>query len=141
MFNRIGNRMIASALVLAAGVFGSAAHAATMGSVQGSVLVNKGAGYGPAKGSSELKPGDTVMAKAGGSAQISYDDGCVVEVKVGQVVTVAQESPCKPTGAAGLAPTPGVGVGLAVAGVAGVAVVAGVAISQNRNNDRRPASP
>lgn len=140
MLDRVDIRMIASAVVLASGFFASAAQAATLGSVQGSVLVNKGAGYSPAKGSSDLKPGDTVMAKAGGSAQISYDDGCVVQVKVGQVVTVSQDSPCKPTGAAGGAAVPGVGTGLAVA--AGVAVVAGVAISQaNRSSSKRSASP
>ena len=138
MFNRAGISAVASIVGLTAGLWCGAAQAATLGSVQGPVLVNTGAGYGPAKGSSELKPGDTVMAKAGGSAQISYDDGCVVEVNVGSVVTVSKESPCKPTGALGAAPVPGVGLA-----IAGVAVAAGVVVisQNNRDNSRSPASP
>lgn len=38
--------------------------------------------------------GDSVMVRPGGSAQVIYDDGCTVDIKPGDIHTIAQLSPC-----------------------------------------------
>ena len=70
------------------------AFAATLGGVQGVVMVNRGNGYQTVTGPTQLNPGDVVVVNPGGSAQISYGDGCNVPVEVGAVVTVGAQSPC-----------------------------------------------
>jgi len=39
-------------------------------------------------------PGDTIVANPGGSAQIVYPDGCVIEVLPGSVAVINAQSPC-----------------------------------------------
>jgi hypothetical protein len=116
----------------------SVLQAATLEAVQGQVLVNRGSGYQFEVGSSELKPGDMVIANAGASAHITYADGCVVPIEAGSVMTVAERSPCAAqSGGApsfGLTPTT-VGIGVAVVG-AGV----GAAALFGGGGDK-PASP
>jgi hypothetical protein len=68
--------------------------AATLGSIEGTVTVNRGGGFQHASGTLELKPGDSVIVNAGGNAQLTYEDGCNVMVEVGAIVTVAEQSPC-----------------------------------------------
>ena len=62
--------------------------AATLQAISGSVLVNQGAGFKPATGPTQLQVGDRVMTRAGGSAEIVYDDGCRVPVQAGSVATI-----------------------------------------------------
>jgi hypothetical protein len=62
--------------------------------INGQVLVNRGRGYRVVKGPMELKPGYSVIANPGGSAVVSYTDGCNVAVAAGSVVAVAAGSPC-----------------------------------------------
>ena len=120
------------ALSCAACIVASGVEAATLGAIQGNVLVNRGGGYKTVKGATNLTPGDTVMAQAGGSAQIVYPDGCVVPVEVGAVVTVGEASPCLRLGWLERPEVPrefliGVGVVGAVAGA--------VIIWEGSNND------
>ena len=68
--------------------------AATLSGVQGSVMVNPGSGYYLTVGPANLKPGDLVMLNPGGSAQLTFPDGCIVPLQAGTVVTVGATSPC-----------------------------------------------
>ena len=68
--------------------------AATLTGVQGSVMVNPGSGYYPTVGPTNLKPGDVVMLNPGGTAQLTYPDGCIVPLQAGTVITVGATSPC-----------------------------------------------
>ena len=113
--------------------------AVVLEAVQGQVLVNRGSGYRFEVGSTELKPGDMVIANAGASAHITYEDGCVVPIEAGAVMTVAARSPCAAqSGGApsfGLTPTT-VGIGVAAIG-AGV----GAAALLGSGGGDKPASP
>jgi hypothetical protein len=82
------------ALFFPIAVFSSAALAATITPKEGQVLVNEGKGYQQLTSSLEVKPGTTVVANPGGSAQVLYPDGCSVVVKPGSVYTVTHKSPC-----------------------------------------------
>ena len=66
--------------------------AAVVQSVNGTVLVNRGAGFKPVTGTSQLSAGDVVMAKEGSSANIVYADGCSIRVAPGTVASVSQKS-------------------------------------------------
>lgn len=57
-------------------------------------MVNRGAGFQPAQAGATANPGAVVAASPGGSAQLVYPDGCVVNVSPGATVTVGQQSPC-----------------------------------------------
>ena len=137
------------AVVLGAGPASSAV-AATLQSVSGPVLVSQGSGFKPAAGPVQVNPGDQIMAKPGGSAEIVYADGCRVHVEPGSIASVhgvahhgsindghAEASPCAESGQ-GHSPAVAEGATpyLAGAGIAaiGVAVVVGIAKS-------KPASP
>jgi hypothetical protein len=113
--------------------------AATLGSVQGTVMVNRGGGYQPVYGPTELNPGDLVVVNPGGSAQIAYSDGCSVPVQVGGVVTVGAQSPCatQATGPGG----PGLGSpGIFALGVGAAAGTVGVFLATANDKDKS-ASP
>ena len=62
--------------------------------MQGTVSVNRGDGYQPITGSSEISTGDTVMVSPDGRAQVTYADGCKIEIRPGAVVTIGSASPC-----------------------------------------------
>jgi hypothetical protein len=117
--------------------------AASLTGVQGVVLVNRGNGYQAAFGGSELKPGDVVVVNPGGTAQISYGDGCSVPLAVGAVVTVSAQSPC--AGQAGNPGGPGTeffadGPAIALLGVGVAAGAVGFLLANQKNRDN-PASP
>lgn len=104
------------------------AQAATLDGIQGGILVSQGgSGYRLATGPAQLSVGDTVLANPGGSAQVAYDDGCVVVIKPGMVFTVTDISPCKAgqtTQTAG-SNWPLILGGVAVAGGLGLALAGG----------------
>jgi hypothetical protein len=68
--------------------------AATVNATSGQVLINRGEGYMMVAGSTQANAGDTIVVNPGGSAQIMYPDGCVVDVSPGSVATVLAQSPC-----------------------------------------------
>ena len=82
------------ALLIAATLAPASAMAATLEIVTGAVLVNRGNGYMTIHGPAALSRGHSVIAKSGGSAQLVYDNGCIVEVKPGAVVVVHDDAPC-----------------------------------------------
>jgi hypothetical protein len=59
---------------------------------KGTTLVNRGTGFSPVTGTTELKPGDRILVRNGAGARITYPDGC--NVPVGGVATVDPLSPC-----------------------------------------------
>lgn len=79
--------------VLASLVACSAANAAMIENISGGVKVNRGEGFSPLSGSTDLAPGDRVMVGKGGSASLVYADGCRVSLMTG-VTTVPAKSPC-----------------------------------------------
>jgi hypothetical protein len=70
------------------------AFAATVESVKGKVLINRGDGFQPAASGAQAKAGDRLMADAGGSAKLVYPGGCQVKVIPGRVVSVGKQPPC-----------------------------------------------
>jgi hypothetical protein len=75
-------------------LFCSAASAATVNSIKGRVLFNRGDGFQVLTAPTTAKPGDSIMASPGGSAKVLYADGCAVDVRPGAVVSVGAKSPC-----------------------------------------------
>lgn len=61
---------------------------ATLQVISGYVAVNRGGGARPVTGALELRVGDTVIARDGGSAVIVYQDGCRVQVDATQLAKV-----------------------------------------------------
>jgi hypothetical protein len=59
---------------------------------KGTTLVNRGTGFSPVTGTTELKPGDRILVRNGAGASITYPDGCNVPVR--GVATVDPLSPC-----------------------------------------------
>jgi hypothetical protein len=90
-----GLAALVSAMALS---FSSYAYAATVVPGQGIVLVNQGNGYANVTEPTTVNPGDIVVVNPGGSAQLTYPDGCSLPVAVGAVVTVGAQSPCKTQG-------------------------------------------
>jgi hypothetical protein len=84
----------ASTAVILAISFAGQAFAATVRATGGQVLINRGEGYKMVAGQVQGGPGDTIVANPGGSAQILYPDGCVVDVMPGSVAVINAQSPC-----------------------------------------------
>lgn len=123
----------------------SAAGAASLTGVQGSIMVNSGSGYFMATGPVELKIGDMVLANPGSAGQLKFPDGCNVPLQQGVVITVGTTSPCAVHADGQQQPGPGadsfgsgaliVG-GLVIAGGIGLALASGGGSSSSS-----PASP
>jgi hypothetical protein len=62
--------------------------------VRGVASINQGQGFQTIFGRVQGNPGDSVMVAPGGSAKITYDDGCTQDVNPGAVVTIQNPSPC-----------------------------------------------
>ena len=119
--------LIGAVAGLSIGLIASCASAATVQDVQGTVLVNRGSGFQSTSGNDSVAPGDRIMARQGGSAQIVYDNGCRVKVEEGRVVVVKPEPPC---GAPVEADAGGVfGGGATPFVVGGIAIVGGGALA------------
>jgi hypothetical protein len=95
MLRRLGAiRVLATGLVVVTGLATSeAALAATVEVVRDEVSVNRSRGFRPVAGATEVQPGHQVMAGSGGHGRIIYEDGCVVDVYPGDVVTVEDRDP------------------------------------------------
>ena len=104
-----------------------AAQAVTVESVEGRVLINRGAGYRTVNNSVEGAPGNRVLANANSRARIVYDNGCVVIVDPGNVITIAQAPPCPPGGGGTAGAGTAGGAAGAAGGLTGLEVAAGVA--------------
>lgn len=126
---------------------GSAAWAATIEPVNGDVSVNQGQGFQKLNSAFEAKVGDAVMVSPGGSAKVSYADGCAIALKPGAVMVIGALSPCA-SGSYAEEDDHNDNTGTLVFG-AGMAGVTGFVIyeiiqngqGQNNNNQGKPASP
>ena len=87
--------LIAAALV-AAPAF-AADSAATLSAQQGTVLVNQGDEFVTATESQGLLAGDRVMVMEGGSAELTFTDGCVLPLEAGSMLEVPALSTCAGT--------------------------------------------
>jgi hypothetical protein len=126
---RLGTAALAATLCVA----GPAA-AATIKATGGQVLLNRGDGYKLVSGQAEAGSGASVVVNPGGSAQIVYSDGCVVDVKPATVATITPQSPCTTGTGSGPSTTTLVLGAVAVGGGVGAAVL----LSQQKD---RSASP
>jgi hypothetical protein len=67
---------------------------ATLSGVTGKVSVNQGKEFVPAQSQMRLKPGDRVMIAEQGSATITFDDSCRMNLGESKVVTIPAKSTC-----------------------------------------------
>ena len=135
-------RRTAFAALLGCTAFACAASAATVTVVEGNVSINRGAGFKPVNGGTGAAKGDRVMAAANSVGQITYDNGCVEEVRAGRTVTVKEPPPCVPGATGDAAGILGGGVAPVVIGAALVGgVVAAIASGNNSGGGDAPASP
>jgi hypothetical protein len=67
---------------------------ATVETVKGEVMINRGEGFKPASNGVQAKAGDLLMANAGGRAKLTYPGGCQINILPGRVVSVAKKPPC-----------------------------------------------
>jgi hypothetical protein len=76
----------------------SGAHAdsvATMGGTVGDVKINQGVEFVQAEPGQAVNAGDRILVMEGGSASITYSDGCEMKIPGGSLVTVPATSTCK----------------------------------------------
>jgi len=74
-----------------------ATYAMPIGSVtrlQGVVMVNQGEKYTTAYEGTGLSPGDRVMTLDGGTATLTFDDGCVYTIESNRIFKLTSTSPC-----------------------------------------------
>lgn len=79
-------------IAVIAGLLTTNAEAALLTNTEGSVTVNHGDGFQPAQTGAVIIPGDRVRTGQG-SADIVYDNGCVVRVGPQQMVAVLVTPP------------------------------------------------
>lgn len=88
---------ILAALVLAAPAFAADDSVAVLSAQTGTVLVNQGEEFITASDAQPLMAGDRVMVMEGGSAQLTFLDGCVLPVESGSLLDVPATSTCAGT--------------------------------------------
>ena len=93
----IRTALILSALVAAPAFASESESAATLTAQQGTVLVNQGDEFVTATEAQPLLAGDRVMVMEGGSAEITFADGCVLPLASGSLVDVPAVSTCAGT--------------------------------------------
>lgn len=86
-----------SALVLAAPAFAADESVAVLSAQTGTVLVNQGEEFITASDAQPLMAGNRVMVMEGGSAQLTFLDGCVLAVASGSLLDVPATSTCAGT--------------------------------------------
>jgi hypothetical protein len=120
-------RVIVYTMACVATFYGFSAAAATVVPYSGDVFVNHGDGFHKINGSTPVNVGDSVMVSPHGLAQVRLDDGNIITVVPGQVLSVPLKARAKdaalPSGAGATADYPVA----APATAAGVPPVAGAA--------------
>ena len=113
---------------------GIPAEAAVLNPTGGTIFTRTGnQGFHRVTVSTEVGPGDVVMAALDGSAQIVLNDGTIIPVAPGQVVTIPQSG-------SGVTQSEGFNPTYALIGV-GAAVGIGVGIYYGTKKSAKPASP
>ena len=142
-----------TALFIAAAAAAALSHAEvnpTLAEMSGSVMVNSGSSYEPARPGMQLESGYRLMAMAGGSATVNYGGECSLTLKENQIIRVGDAASCQnyqvggsggaAAGGGGAAAAAGgggtiLGVSATTAAIVGGAVVAGAVIVENNNDD------
>ena len=143
MTSKICKILFGSALVAAAGV--SSASDAVLTSVSGTALLNQGDAFVTPEPQAQLHAGDRLMVMEGGSAEVTYADGCTHTVVDSEVLTIGKQSTCAGEQAAAEDTGPntaalgGGGAGAWLVGAVGVGT-AGLAITVD-NNGKGGISP
>jgi hypothetical protein len=85
---------------------------ATLDKLEGTVMVDKGAGYTTQKGVVQLNEGDSVITLKDSAAEIVFRDGCRAQLKANNMMSISLNPGCKapivavnPPAAAGAAGT------------------------------------
>ena len=109
---------------------------AHLSGVQGSVLINQGAGFAPAAANAVLHKGDRVLTVKGGKTRLVYSNGCQVAVTGGHAVSVGSgaASCARAADTDKTAEDGGIDKGAVLPILLGVGVVAGVAIVASNNS-------
>ncbi len=90
----IRNAIVAASIgLLLTSQVAMAAEGASLGGVQGSVLVNQNGRYVPVTSSTVLRAGDRVMAMDG-SATVNYGSGCSVAISARSMATIGDAATC-----------------------------------------------
>lgn len=92
--------MIRTALILTALIAApafAAEPAASLSAQEGTVLVNQGEQFITATEAQVLNAGDRVMVMEGGTAEITFTDGCVLPLAAGSMIEVPAVSTCAGT--------------------------------------------
>lgn len=92
--------IVATALLSATSV-----DAARLTVTRGDALVSHGDGYVSVRGGADLSPGDTVVARAGSAAKVTFANGCTVHLGMGIVFSVPAKAPCGAGSAASATPS------------------------------------
>jgi hypothetical protein len=127
--------------------FVSAASAATLSDVSGSVLVDSGKGFQKVSAASDVSVGSRVMVARGGKAVLAYADGCKKTLAANSITTVVKADACKQaTQVAAQAPIGGGGISLGnpttilTSGVIAGSIIAGL-LPKNDDEPPLPISP
>lgn len=88
-------RLVMSSVAMVA--FVSAASAATLSDVSGSVLVDSGKGFQKVSAASDVSVGSRVMVTRGGKAVLAYADGCKKTLAANSITTVVKADACTQT--------------------------------------------
>ncbi|MCX5480760.1 hypothetical protein OSH08_17305 [Kaistia geumhonensis] len=121
-------RLVTSAVAVFA--FASAASAATLSDVSGSVLVDSGQGFKKVSATSDVPVGSRVMVTRGGKAMLAYADGCEKSLAANSITTVVDSGACAQSsqvaaqsgGGLGLTPTMVIGGGVVIGGAAAIII-------------------
>lgn len=89
------NRFALGLMILSAHALPASAATATLQIDGGEVLLSRGAGYRAVATSHPLDERDTVLARPGSAAKVTFDDGCIIHLKPGAIFTVEKNSPCQ----------------------------------------------
>ena len=88
MSKLLAGTFVGLAFALAATSATAAEPNATLSNVSGNVSVNQGKEFAPAQADMRLKPGDRVMISDKGSATITFDDACRLDLGESKIITV-----------------------------------------------------
>lgn len=135
------------AVGLAATLFTTAAQAAMLANLEGSVSVNRGNGFQPVSAGTTVAPGDRIKTGKGSTVNVVYENGYAVPIGPNQVRTVQYAPPSAKDAPGGAAPESagafaglggtalgGIATPVIVGGVVAGAVTAGVVASSSSSN-------
>jgi hypothetical protein len=88
-------RAISCTMASVAAFYGVSATAATVTPFSGDVFVNQGSGFHKINGAALVKVGDSVMVSPNGLAQVRLDDGSIISVVPGKVLSVPLKAQAK----------------------------------------------